>query len=170
MSKRIARHPAEKGEDAQAIGRSHGGRTSKLHKLADDRGRPAAIGLPPGNIAGITLAKPLLEAVAPLRRLIADKAYDANLFPVWLQQRDSANHRLGLCAGPQSGLSDISRRNPEPPPECGREVACVAVADEVSGLRHRPPLLLQPLPRPIQPQIAQKLKDRLADDCRELRL
>src|SRR6516162_5099920 len=44
-SKRIARRAAQKGEFEEAIGRSRGGRTSKSHALADDRGRPAAFAL-----------------------------------------------------------------------------------------------------------------------------
>lgn len=53
----------KKGEYAEAIGRSRGGRTSKIHALADDQGRPAAFALTPGNVADITMAIPLLEAV-----------------------------------------------------------------------------------------------------------
>jgi transposase len=55
--------------------RSRGGRTSKIHDLADDRGRPVAVALTPGNVADISMAIPLLSAVAPPKRLIADKAY-----------------------------------------------------------------------------------------------
>jgi transposase len=39
------------GEWTQAVGRSRGGRTSKIHCLADDHGRPVAFALTPGNIA-----------------------------------------------------------------------------------------------------------------------
>jgi len=48
--------------------------------LADDRGRPVAFALTPGNVADITMALPLLGAVVPPNRLIADKAYDAQSF------------------------------------------------------------------------------------------
>src|SRR3712207_2688214 len=64
----------KRGEWEQAVGRSRGGRTSKVPCLADDRGRPVAFALTPGNVADITRAVPLLSAVAPPRRLIADKA------------------------------------------------------------------------------------------------
>jgi len=64
----------KRGEESQAIGRSRGGRTSKIHALADHRGRPVAFALTPGNIA------------AP-KRLIADKAYDAESFRSWLADR-----------------------------------------------------------------------------------
>jgi hypothetical protein len=44
----------KRGEWAQAVGRSRGGRTSKIHCLADDRGRPIAFALTPGNVADIS--------------------------------------------------------------------------------------------------------------------
>lgn len=78
---------AKRGEWAQAVGRSRGGRTSKIHCLADDRGRPVAFALTPGNIADIRMAVPLLSAIAPPRRLIADKAYDVDSLRGWLKAR-----------------------------------------------------------------------------------
>ena len=53
------------------MGRSRGGRTSKIHCLADDRGRPVAFALTPGNVADISMAMPPLAAVARPNRLIA---------------------------------------------------------------------------------------------------
>ncbi len=43
------------GEWEQAVGRSRGGRTSKIHCLADDRGRPVAFALTPGNVADLSI-------------------------------------------------------------------------------------------------------------------
>lgn len=77
----------KKGEWQEAIGRSRGGRTCKIHCLADNRGRPVAFTLTPGNIADISVAIPLLEAARPARRLLADKAYDADSLRNWLKQR-----------------------------------------------------------------------------------
>jgi transposase len=77
----------KKGEYAEAIGRSRGGRTSKIHALADDRGRPVAFALTPGNVADITMATSLLGAVDKPKRLLADKAYDADSFRNWLKHR-----------------------------------------------------------------------------------
>ena len=77
----------KRGEWAQAVGRSRGGRTSKIHCLADDRGRPVAFALTPGNVADISMAVPLLGAVASPSRLIADKAYDADSLRNWLKIR-----------------------------------------------------------------------------------
>ena len=77
----------KKGEFEEAIGRSRGGRTSKIHALADDRGRPVAFALTPGNVADVIMAAPLLGAVAKPKRLLADKAYDADSLRRWLKQR-----------------------------------------------------------------------------------
>ncbi|MEN2710389.1 transposase [Sphingomonas sp. NPDC092331] len=60
---------------------------SLRHCLADDRGRPVAFTLTPGNIADISVAIPLLSRATPARRLLADKAYDADSLRNWLKQR-----------------------------------------------------------------------------------
>ena len=84
MQRPIARPLAEKGAWSQAIGRSRGGFTSKIHYLADGRGRPVAFALTPGYVADITMALPLLRAVVPPKRLIADTTYDAQSRRDWL--------------------------------------------------------------------------------------
>jgi transposase len=43
--------------------------------------------LTPGNVADVTMAVPLLTSVEPPRRLIADKAYDADSLRSWLKAR-----------------------------------------------------------------------------------
>ena len=55
MSKLTARRLGKKGEAAQAIGRSRGGRTSKIHALANAQGKPIAFVLTPGNVADISV-------------------------------------------------------------------------------------------------------------------
>ena len=76
-----------KGGDAeQAIGPSRGGRTSKIHCLADGCGRPVALALTAGHVADIRVAIPLLETVPTSQCLIADKAYDADHLRHWLRQ------------------------------------------------------------------------------------
>jgi len=64
----------KKGEYAEAIGRSRE-RTSKIHALADDSGRPVAFALTPGNVADITMAIPLLGAVDKPKRLLAPTVF-----------------------------------------------------------------------------------------------
>jgi transposase len=68
----------KRGAFRQAIGRSRGGRTTKIHALTDDDGRPRVFALSPGNIADISLAAQLISAAGPIEQLIADKGYDAN--------------------------------------------------------------------------------------------
>ena len=79
----------KKGDAIQAVGRSRGGRTSKIHALADDLGRPVAFTLTPGNIADVSVAKDLLDTLAPSKRLLADKAYDADSLRNWLKDRQT---------------------------------------------------------------------------------
>ena len=68
----------QRGDQNQAIGRSRGGRTTKIHAVADQQGRIAAILLTPGQAADISGARALLAAFPAPADLIADKAYDAD--------------------------------------------------------------------------------------------
>ena len=77
----------KRGERGQAIGRSRGGRTTKIHILIDQAGRPLAFRLTGGNIADITVAAPLLESAAASAWLIADKGYDADHLRMLLDSR-----------------------------------------------------------------------------------
>ena len=77
----------KKGDQEQAIGRSRGGRTTKIHALVDDAGRPHALLLTGGNVADITGAAQLLAVTEPSEELIADKAYDADHLRGFLQAR-----------------------------------------------------------------------------------
>jgi transposase len=64
----------KRGEPEQAIGRSRGGRTTKIHALSDPDCRPCAFHLTPGQDADIAAA-PTLLALA-----LADKGYDGDEF------------------------------------------------------------------------------------------
>ena len=77
----------QKGERGQAIGRSRGGRTTKIHVLIDQAGRPLAFRLTGGNIADITVAALLLEGAAVSAWLIGDKGYDADHLRALLHSR-----------------------------------------------------------------------------------
>ncbi|WEQ51312.1 IS5 family transposase [Komagataeibacter oboediens] len=66
----------KKGAD-QAIGRSRGGLTSKIHAIVGAAGKAVALFLTPGQRADITEAAPLLDEVDPAA-FIADRAYDAD--------------------------------------------------------------------------------------------
>lgn len=68
----------KRGAQIQAIGRSRGGPTTKIHALTDGCGRPVAFTLSPGNHADICEASALLDKCPAPARLLADKGYDAN--------------------------------------------------------------------------------------------
>ena len=69
--------PVRKKNGAQAIGRSRGGLTTKVHALVDALGNPVNLMLTPGQDHDLTCAQPLLENADP-GALIGDKAYDAD--------------------------------------------------------------------------------------------
>jgi len=62
----------------QAIGRSRGGRTTKIHALSDPRCRPFVFALSRGSAADIKVLPFLLHAIPAARTLAADRAYDAD--------------------------------------------------------------------------------------------
>jgi transposase len=68
----------KRGEHAQAIGRSRGGRTTKIHLLADEQGRPHVLHLNAGQASNIIAAFGLVAAARPAQRLLADRAYDGD--------------------------------------------------------------------------------------------
>jgi transposase len=69
----------QRGAKAQAIGVSRGGQTTKVHLITDVVGRPAVIHLTAGNASDVTVAPQVIAAIpGRLRRLIADRGYDAD--------------------------------------------------------------------------------------------
>jgi transposase len=77
---------AQKINGAQAIGRSRGGLTTKVHALVDALGNPVNLMLTPGQDHDLTCAEPLLENADP-GALLGDKAYDADRFIDTLTRR-----------------------------------------------------------------------------------
>jgi transposase len=67
----------KRGAEAQAIGVSRGGRTTKIHAITDSQGRLFRFFLTPGNIADITAAYSLAAALPSRGCLIGDAGYDA---------------------------------------------------------------------------------------------
>ena len=67
----------KKGEQKQAIGRSRGGRNTKIHALADAKGRLIAILLTGGEAHDCPIAARLIRRVKPSKRMLGDKAYDS---------------------------------------------------------------------------------------------
>ena len=68
----------QRGEHRQAIGRSRGGRTTKIHALTDAECRPIAFLLTGGQIADCTAGAVLLEEMPRSAILHGDKGYDSD--------------------------------------------------------------------------------------------
>lgn len=67
----------KKNDSRQAIGRSSGGLTTKIHALCDALGNPIAFHLSAGHAHDLEGADVLLDKVNA-DALLADKAYDAD--------------------------------------------------------------------------------------------
>lgn len=91
----------KRGAYGEAIGRSRGGRTTKIHALTDAEGRPRVLLLSPGNAHDVVMAPALIEAAGRILRLIADKAYDTNSFRNLLAEK-----------GIEAVIPSIRRRKP----------------------------------------------------------
>jgi transposase len=74
---------------AEALGRSRGGFSCKIHALTDALGWPVRFILTGGQAADITQAIPLMQGIRT-RVLLADKGYDADALLDWLTARDIA--------------------------------------------------------------------------------
>ena len=74
----------KRGDFENAIGRSRGGRTTKVHALTDQFGRPVAFTLTPGNVHDLVGAATMLERIPTPTKLLADRAYDARKLRDWL--------------------------------------------------------------------------------------
>ena len=77
----------KRGEQKQAVGRSRGGRNTKIHALADAKGRLIAILLTGGEAHDYPVAKRLVRRVKPPKHMLGDTAYDGNELREELGQR-----------------------------------------------------------------------------------
>jgi len=77
------------GAKANAIGVSRGGRTTKIHALVDILGRPLRLILTPGNTSDVKAADQLIGDTAGMKRLIADRGYDADRIRTTLRQQNT---------------------------------------------------------------------------------
>lgn len=82
----------KKSEGEQALGRSRGGFSSKLHGLVDSLGNPLHFALTAGQAGDAPQALPLLQAAGhrDANALLADRAYDTNDSLEWLGKQDIA--------------------------------------------------------------------------------
>ena len=101
------RRRRKRGERCQAIGRSRGGRTTKIHALTDTFCRPIALLLTGGHVADCTAADELLEQMTEATILHGDKGYDSNAVRAKIEARGAApnipprtNRRWKNCFSP----------------------------------------------------------------------
>jgi transposase len=93
--------------ETQAIGRSRGGRTTKIHALTDAQCRPLAFMLTGGQVADCTAAATLLQRLPDCDVLHGDKGYDSNAIRRQVEARDAlanippkANRKWKNCFSP----------------------------------------------------------------------
>ena len=75
------------GGVAHGIGRTKGGRNTKLHAVCDEKGRPCVLLLTPGNVHDYKVAQLCIRAMPPSAQLVADKGYDSQALREWLDER-----------------------------------------------------------------------------------
>ena len=97
----------QRGEQNQAIGRSRGGRTTKIHALTDGACRPIAFLLTGGQVADCTAGELLLEQMPQASVLHGDKGYDSNAIRRQVEGKGAmpnippkANRRWKNCFSP----------------------------------------------------------------------
>jgi len=76
-------HKKSGGQAAQALGRSRGGFTTKVHVTVDGLGNPLRLRLTAGQRHDITQATELIEGLS-FEYLIADRGYAAQEFVAWV--------------------------------------------------------------------------------------
>ena len=92
---------------SQAVGRSRGGLTSKLHVVVDGKGRPLRLGITAGQTHDNRLCSALLTGLAPRTMVLADRGYDAgwiralvNEQGAWANIPPKRNRRDPICFSP----------------------------------------------------------------------
>jgi transposase len=105
----IAQHPAARGELNQAIGRSRGGRTTKIHALVDADGLPIGLTLTEGQAHDGRSAAPMLSGLGPGQTLLADPTTATHCAK---PPNHGGSRRLGQCqaareAGEQASLQPL---------------------------------------------------------------
>ena len=77
----------KKGEQNQAIGRSRGGRNTKIHAIADAKGRLLSILLTGGQAHDCPPAQRLIRRTKAAQKMLGDRAYDSAELRQWLSER-----------------------------------------------------------------------------------
>src|SRR5688572_11884948 len=99
----------------QAVGRSRGGLTSKLHVVVDGKGLPLRLGITAGQAHDNQLCPTLLTGLPLGTMVLADRGYDAdwiralvNEQGAWANIPPKRNRRLPICFSPHLYRARIS--------------------------------------------------------------
>jgi transposase len=77
----------KRGEQNQAVGRSRGGRNTKIHAIGDAKGRLLNILLSGGETHDCPAGADLIDRTKPAKLLLGDKAYDSSELRAALKDR-----------------------------------------------------------------------------------
>ena len=77
----------KRGEQKQAIGRSRGGRNTKIHAIADAKGRLLSILLTGGEAHDCPVAERVIRRTKAAKKLLGDKAYSSRGHRALLRRR-----------------------------------------------------------------------------------
>jgi len=77
----------KRGEQNQAVGRSRGGRNTKIHAIGDAKGRLLSLLSTGGEAHDCPVGTELIEATKPAKDLLGDKAYDSRALRERLKAR-----------------------------------------------------------------------------------
>ena len=88
----VRAHPCSVGlkrdtQDQEALGRSKGGFTTKIHALVDALGKPLDFILTPGQRSDVTQAPALISGIENAK-ILADKGYDADSFRAQIKEQN----------------------------------------------------------------------------------
>jgi hypothetical protein len=99
----------KRGEQKQAVGRSRGGRNTKIYALGDAKGRLIAILLTGGEAHDCPVAERLIRRVKPAKRMLGDKAYDSAELREDLDERGtSRSFPIAATEGNRSASTNVS--------------------------------------------------------------
>src|SRR3954462_2430914 len=101
----------KRGEHKQAVGRSRGGRNTKIHALADAKGRLLAILLTGGEAHDCPVAERLIRRAKPAKRMLGDKAYDSAELRKELDERGTKPIIPNRCTGNSHSASASASTN-----------------------------------------------------------
>ncbi|AYA40254.1 IS5 family transposase [Xenorhabdus nematophila] len=88
----VRTHPDSAGaasDDDEAIGKSCGGLSTKIHLAVDSGGLPVHFELSGGQVHDSVHAESLVSESPPSEAVIADKGYDSQRFRIFIEQREA---------------------------------------------------------------------------------